>query len=354
MSETTQEQITPTLEDMFATGEVTTAVTPQETDIFFEEKKDEETPPTTKEPEIPETKIETPVGNDFYSDLIKDFIEEGDWEDGQVEIDGEKILLSELKNVSKDVFSKLKQGQKNLKAEKDKGKYISTEDLDENDIKLIELRKLGGDVRELLQYSAEIVHPLEGLDLEDINIQRNIVYHKYKAQGLSDKVITNVIKELESDFKLDAETAECVEQINKSYTNMVDAKLEAKKEEVKKLEEDTKVYRKNLNETYKEFGLKDTVSKNLIDAATIRDKQGLTKTDSLYFKAKADPEFYSKLNLFLNDPKGFEEFLGAKVKNKTALDTFITISTVDKKATNTAQEKVEKTDDNWADFYPKK
>jgi hypothetical protein len=54
----------------------------------------------------------------------------------------------------------------------------------------------------------------------------------------------------------------------------------------------------------------------------------------------------------LNDPKAFEEFMGAKTKNKTALETLIKISSIDKKAASTAAEKSENKG-NWDDFYQK-
>jgi hypothetical protein len=359
-----QEVHIPTLEDMFSGGDSQQEeIITDPLDEFFKEEIKEPLVKEDKKEEILEVKKEEPkeevkpkkiTGNSTstYSELIKDFIEEGDWEDGQIEIDGETFILSEMENIDKDTFNKLKAGQKSLKEEKNKDKYISSEGLDETGKKLIDLIKLGGDVSELIQYNSEVVHPLKDLDLSDVNIQKNIVFHKYKAQGLKDTVIHNIIKDLESEFKLDEETEEAVQHINQSYNSMVEDRLNTKKQEVTQREESTKVFGKSLNDKYKEFGLKDSISKNLTSSATTVDKQGWTKTDALYFKAKSDPEFYSKLNYMLNDPKAFEEFMGAKTKNKTALETLIKISSIDKKAASTAAEKSENKG-NWDDFYQK-
>lgn len=348
-----QELKIPSLEDFF--NDAPKEQIEQQNDIFFEEEIQEQEITKTDEPELKVEPVVTSkpepaiVANDFYSELIKDFIGEGDWIDGQIEIDGEPFVLSELQNVDKATFLKIKKGQQVAKEEREKGKYITTEDLDETDLKLIEIRKLKGDVRELLEFQSEVLHPLQGLDLEDLNVQRNIVYHKYKNKGVPDGAIRTIISELETNFKLDSEAAECVSEINEVYKQKVDAKLVAKKAEVAQEEENTKVYKKTLNESYKVYGLKDNTIKNLTEAATIKNKQGLTKTDELYHRAKADPDFYSKLNFFLNDPKGYEEFIGAGIKNKTALDTFIKISSTEKKSTST-QQKEEATGD-WDDFF---
>jgi hypothetical protein len=367
-----QEIRIPTLEDMFSgDSQDQKEILDDPLEGFFkeekakeEEEKEEKKEEVKVEKDIKPTKLVDDIepkevvkpkkapsnSTSSYSELVKDFIEEGDWEDGQIEIDGKTIILSEMEDIDKDTFYKLKAGQKSLKEEKNKDKYISSEGLDETGKKLIDLIKLGGDVSELIQYNSEVVHPLKDLDLSDVNIQKNIVFHKYKAQGLKDTVIHNIIKDLEAEFKLDEETEEAVQHINQSYNSMVEEKLNTKKKEVTQREENIKIFGKNLNDKYKEFGLKDSISKNLTSSATTVDKQGWTKTDALYFKAKSDPEFYSKLNYMLNDPKAFEEFMGTKTKNKAALETLIKISSIDKKAGSTAAEKPENKG-NWDDYY---
>lgn len=363
MSGTEQQEVhIPTLEDMFSadTTNVTEDVIEDPLEAIFKEEEPKiekeaevEKPVTTEEiKEEPKPKAPAKQNSNLYTDLIKDFIEEGDWEDGQIEIDGQPFILSELENVDKATFNKLKAGQKALKEEKNKDKYISTEGIDDTGKKLIELIKTGGDVSSILQYNSEVIHPLKDLDLSDLNVQRNVVYHKYKAQGLKDTVIRNIIKDLEAEFRLDEETAEAVEQINGSYNKMVEDKLEAKQQEEKARQESIAAFSKNLSTTYKGFELKDTIAKNLIASATNVDKSGWTKTDTLYFKAKEDPEFYSKINYMLNDPKAFEEFVGSKIKNKTAIDTMIKISSIEKKASSSAAEKPEN-NGNWEDFYQK-
>lgn len=351
----------PSLEDFFDAPEQQTEE--QANEIFFEEPAPQSAPvpdpePTPSPDPDPEIGAPRPKGkqtqptetNSFYSELIKEFIADGDWVDGQIEIDGEPFILSELSTVDKDTFLKIKKGQQVAKEEREKGKFISTEDLDETDLKLIEIRKLKGDVKELLQFQSEIIHPLQGLDLEDINVQRNIVYHKYLNKEVPDSVIRSTIAELEKNFKLDAEAAECVAEINEVYKQKVDAKLEAKRAEALQEEENTKLYRKSSTEAYKAMGLKESVIKNLVDAATVKNKQGITKADELFLKAKADPEFFNEVIFLLNDPKGYKEYLGANIKSNHDLKTFIKISSTEKKTTSTTTKEKEN-EGGWDDYF---
>lgn len=354
----------PTLEDFFNDAPITEEVENPNDILFKEEEAPEdddigaprpkkksvavEEEETVNTPAQPEKKEESE--NNFYSDLIRDFIEEGDWIDGQIEIDGQPFVLSELKNVDKNTFLKIKKGQQVAKEEREKGKYITTDDLDETDLKLIEIRKLKGDVRELLEFQSEVLHPLQGLDLENIDVQRNIVYHKYKNRGVPDSAIRTIITELESNFKLDAEAADCITEINEVYKQKVEAKLEARRAEAVQEEERVKAYRKSSTEAYKTMGLKDSVIKNLVDSATVKNKQGITKADELFLKAKADPEFFNEVIFLLNDPKGYKEYLGANIKSKTALDTFIKISSTEKKTTSTTQKETENAG-GWDEYF---
>lgn len=47
-----------------------------------------------------------------YAELLNAYIEEGDWEDAIVEIEGEEVQLSELKSVDKETFLQIKAAQK--------------------------------------------------------------------------------------------------------------------------------------------------------------------------------------------------------------------------------------------------
>ena len=63
----------------------------------------------------------------YYDNVVRDFIEEGDWEDMVVEteVDGEIVEkpLSELKNVDKETFNQIRSEIKRLKEEDFKEKY---------------------------------------------------------------------------------------------------------------------------------------------------------------------------------------------------------------------------------------
>src|SRR5699024_285583 len=134
------------------------------------------------EPE--EEEEQSPQQPTVYAELLKDYISSGDWEDAIVEMDGEEVKLSELEALDKETFLQIKSTQKEIAQEKLKEKYIDVEGLDETDLQLINLKKSGGDWTYLLQHEAENIHPLEGLDLDDENVQLWLLSEQYKSQGM--------------------------------------------------------------------------------------------------------------------------------------------------------------------------
>ena len=132
----------------------------------------EDTTPPAAEPQI------TPTTKD-YSDIVKNMIEDGDWQDAEVELeDGSKVLLSDMKNIDVEVFRELKKQQKELSKEEFDSKYVSVEGLDETTRKMIELKKAGGDISQLIQVQAQLVDPLANLDLDNEEVQAHLVRQK--------------------------------------------------------------------------------------------------------------------------------------------------------------------------------
>lgn len=98
-----------------------------------------------------------------YSEKIKNLIEDGFLEDVSITLNDEEVFLSEIDIQDKDTYDSILE---NIKAEKDKQrgeKYISKEGLDETFLKVIETKKAGGDISEILRENVQAIDQLSNL-----------------------------------------------------------------------------------------------------------------------------------------------------------------------------------------------
>lgn len=343
MSDKNQKNVL-TFEDFFNMSSDDQKIETETEDVLAQQIAEEITPPKPEEEENksaeeeeikPEPKSQEeppqPPAPSAYEELLKDYIEAGEWEDAVVEIDGEEIQLSELKGVDKDTFLQIKNTQAEIAKEKTKDKYVDVDGLDETTLKLIDIKKKGGDISSLLQYEVENIHPLQGLDLENENTQMYLLFEKYKSQGMDEEAAKRQLAYDKENFQLDTKAGKVIDEINNSYKAMVSAQAEEQSKKVREIEEANRELAKNVREFYKTFEIKETSIKRFTDTATKKDKQGNTKLDSLLEQAKKDPEKLAKLAFFLEDEKGFLEFNGAKQKNKQNLRTIKLVTQTGKK-----------------------
>jgi hypothetical protein len=314
---------------------------------YFEEKKEikEEvitntTPDkiTTEAPAAPKT-VEPKTS--IYTDLIKEYIEDGDWEDGAIEMEDEngevvQVNLLELKDVTPAQFKQIKAGQKALKEEELKSKYISKENLDENTLKIIELKKAGGDTRELFQIQAEIVNPLDTLDLDDERVHEYLVRQKLSANpDLDQEDIDNKIAKMKTNFILDTEAKKIITEVNTNFGLAIEQKKKEHAEATERIIGDQKEFKKSMTQTFKELKLNDNLVKRLVEDTAKFDELGLTNVDKAFFEAKKNPQLFAKISYLILDEKGFNEFQGVKIKNDVTKDTIKTIFKISPKITTT-------------------
>lgn len=302
--------------------------------------------PTEEEPkEKPQPKAEeAPKTSNFYNDLVKDFIEEGDWVDGDIEIekDGEivNVPISEL-DFTPELFKQVKELQKSKRQEDIDSKYISLEGIDDTTKKMIELKKAGGDISELIKAEAQFVHPLKGLDLNDERIQEGLVRQKLISLGLDDDIIDYKINKLKEGLVLDKEADKIIEEVNTNFDNFVEQRKQEQEEQLKVVQEEQKKFKKEVTDIYRKFELKDTLVKSLVENIAKTDEYGLSTVDRLFFDAKKqNPELFAKVSFLLSDEEKFNEFLGIKIKNDVKKETVRTIFKLNPKtATSAAVEK---------------
>lgn len=288
-------------------------------DKFFEEPEEEIAQkvekPTTAEP----TPQPQPQKSDFYTNLLKEFIADGDFEDAEIEIDGQAVILSELDNVTPELFKQIKEAQKELKKQELDLKYVSVEGLDETTKKLIELKKKGGDITPLIQMDAEFRHPLQGIDLDNERVQEDLVRQKYRHAQIDEDIIEMKIAKLKKELILDKEANKVVEEINQNFDRVVEAKKQEYEAALNQRKEEEKTFRKIMTEEFRKISTKDNVVKQLVEATSKFDENGIAEIDDLFFEVKqSNPNLFAKVALLLKDEKLFNEFLGVKVKNEEA------------------------------------
>ncbi len=336
-----KEEVTPLkdfLEDKPAEVETEVEVE-EEVDKIAEHKApaQEKTEPTPEK----EVAVKQPT---FYTDMVRDFLEDGEWEDGNIEIEDENgetqtIQLSDLKDVNAALFKQIKAGQKALKEEELKANFVSVKGLDETTKKLIEAKKAGADIRGLIQYDADLVHPLKGYDVEDPTVQENLIRWNLTNRGEDADDIEYKIQKYKKNFILDTEAGKIVNIINADYDNKVTQTLEEQKKQNSDIIEAQKLFRKTTQDVYKGYKLTESLTKTLVDNAAKFDETGLTMADRAYFDAKNNPEFYAQVVFLLSDEKAFNEYKGVKIKNQVAAETIMKISKIPKQAANTAMKK---------------
>ena len=312
-------------------------------DNLFEEVKvdDNKAPEVKKQTEEVKTN-ESPQVN-VYVDKVKEWIEEGFWEDVDIEIEneaGEKELvpITDIKDLTPELFAQIKEQQNELKKQDLDSKYVSVEGLDDRTKKMIELKKAGGDLSELIQQEVQYVNPLNGLDLDDERIQEHLIRQKYNSLGWKPKHIEAEIEELREAMTLDLEAKKIIGEINTNFDKVVEQKREEQLNQIEEAKKSQKEFKKTMVEAFRSLDLKnDNLVKSLVEATANYDEYGLAEIDKAFFEAKSsNPELFAKVAFLLTDEKAFGEFSGVKIKNKANTEVLRKVLSISPKATNLA------------------
>lgn len=265
---------------------------------------------------------QTPTTNTYNK--ILDYIEKGFLKDIQVQIgegeDAKLIYLSDYKDIDEDLLDVIIKDYKESEQKEIGEKYISTEGLDETTKKMIELKKAGGDLSELIQAEVQYLNPLSKFDLENETDQEIIIRHYLQSKEIKPKVIEAQIEAMKEDFTLDVEAKKVANMLTKQFDDFVDQR---KAEQMQAIEEEKafqKEFKKQINTVLKEYNLPENISKVVLENATSTDEAGLTNTDKLYFESKKDPALHAEISFFLNNKEEFKKFLAVNVKNKTVIN----------------------------------
>lgn len=310
-------------------GETTTQEQPTQEDIFkeLETPTQEDVTPTTEttHPTVEEVTPQPQVIKvSDYSELIKELVEKGEWEDVDVTIGEETVGILELADVDKDTFLLLKEQQESEKKKELQEKYISTEGLKEEDKKIIEIIKNGGkDIATQILQSKPFIETIEEIEVtrneEDF---KGLVYQSYKSQNYEDDYIALKINAMVKNGTLDDEAQKIIDQVKLNYKDYVDNSLKKIEENKKQIEAQRTEYRKKLNEVIKTYTIEDKDKRSILDVATKYDQDGKLEAQKLFDKAREEnPELFVEAVMLLKDAKMYESFKMTKAKNTATLNT---------------------------------
>jgi hypothetical protein len=334
MKDQNQSQVEFTAEDLnnldkeiFGTEEEATPDNPLEEfeETQEEEQKEEEKPELEEKEETPpEEKKEEPKTTSEYTEIAKDFIESGDWEDVIIEGEGEEEdkKLSELieeGKVDKATFLSVKKEMDKAKEEKLKNNYIKVEGLEESKRKLIEIIKEGKteEVRNLLTEEPDILEePFKGFDNDNDAHNEHVLTWYYKAKGNNDSETQALVEKAKKDLSMDSIAAEVVEKAREQHKLKLDKKAEELKSQNQEEEQALKEYKKDLKQNLKELGIKDTTIKKFTDFATQTNEEGMLPVDSMFEEIMSDPKKASDFIYYMLEPEDF-----IKKKSESLLKT---------------------------------
>ncbi len=338
MENTQQQPQIVSLEDIF--NEVTSA----KEESTVEEVQTQET--ETVLPEPPKVEDITPITNEVieskpseYSSKIKAFIEAGLLENFEITLDGEPVYLSDIEIKDEDTYKTLLEQVKAEKEKQLKEKYISKEGIDETTEKIIEIKKAGGSIKEILQENVDAIETLQNLknvledgeDAQKEQVAINILAQDLRQRGLSDKVINAQLEDYIENGVLESEADKILNSHLSLHKEAIDKKRQEEIDRINKEKEEAKNFKKNLNHQYKGWNIPDNIQKVLVENATKVDEYQLSNTDKLYFEvSRKDPELFAKVNFFLHNPQEFEKWISGKKVLETKKDILrssITINT---------------------------
>lgn len=307
-----------------------------------EEVKTEVTEPEKEE--VVEEEVKTDQKDNYYAKLASKFLEKGKWQDAELELqDGSIVKLSELEDLNEDLFFQIEESQSKFNEEDIKTNYINKKDFDETKLKIINILKEGGDIKDIFATPEESRKPFEGADIEDDQVQKSIFFNYLtKVTNLNAEDATVILNNHEKRGELGPKVKEIVQEYQNTYDNNLNQKLEQlklqKAEQVKK----DKEFSKNLEEVYKQYNLDPKLTKKFSTLGTKRNETGDFELDTIYSEKLEKPEEAAELIFFLTDKEGY-------LKSKM-IDTKISTQKENLRRINLIKDRQKKDDRSTADL----
>lgn len=313
------------IEDIFKASALEEIKVP-EVENIVNDKEPLPNPPEEVETRIVE-EIEKPksVYQTDYSKRLKGLLEDGIIDNFAINynVDGkdQEVFLEDIEDLTEEGYKQILEGVKSAKKNEIDSKYIEKGNLDEHFLKVIETRKAGGDITEIIRENVTAIDQLTQLkdNIDNEQVQINIVAHSLQQQGIKDSVIKGQIRALVDDGSLEVEANLILDSHLEEHQNAIEQKRQVELQRVEREKEDNKNLRKSLVNEYKEMGLPEKAYKVFVDNATNLDQDKISNSDKIYFKLIQDPKTAPLVNFFLNDMAGYDKYISSRKVMETKI-----------------------------------
>jgi hypothetical protein len=250
-------------------------------------------------------------------------------------VDGEEVEVNiEDIDLDEETFKLITQAKiEELKEEAIKGK-ISADGASEFALKLLEIDKNGGEIKDLLRIKTDFLDPLEGLDTSVVEDQREIVYLRNMAAGLDEDSTLRLIKSYEEEGTLSDVAEDSYNKLREAIDKRLEDEVKISQENKKKAEDNFKKYAADLKIELKKFELKDAAKKKIVDFATAIKENGKLAIDEVYNEWRMNPEKSSMLALFMLDEEEFISQLTSKAVRESQLNAAKKLKIIPKSNSN--------------------
>lgn len=258
-----------------------------------------------------------------YSKRLKSIIADGLIDNVQITYNEQEAFLEDIEDLTEEAYNEIITQYKAEKEKNIKEKYISTEDLDDQTKKLIEIKRAGGSISGIVKENVTAIERIEELkaNIDNENVQANIVGKDLEQKGNDLEVIQEQIKRLRERGELESRAEAILDNHLSIHNEAIEQKRQSELQRVEQEKEDLKNLRKNLSAEYKQMGVPENIQRVLVDNATKLDADKISNTDKLYFEAIKDPKRFAEINYFLNNPEEFKKTVSSKQVLASKIDS---------------------------------
>lgn len=316
-----------------------------------EEEETSDAPAEEEEQKEVEEKVVETVNTSEVTEsymAMQALIEAGELEDFIVEIEGEEVQLSEYKNIDKETLKDVISSYKDKLKEEANNEVVSVKDLDETKKALIDIIIKGDydEVKNILSEPSVLKDPFEGYD--NSNQDHNIkVYMAYlvSAQGHSQDEAEALTEIAIKNNSIDEKSLKIVETHRENTKKAVLAEQQRVQALEAEKKERIKTYAKDLDETYKSYGLRPEKVLQLKKVATQMNKVGNLPIDEVYDNLMKDPKTAADLILFMTEKELYDKRVYATAKKDSDIQSVKKIQLISKSKSKPAMEQVTESKD---------
>jgi len=240
----------------------------------------------------------------IWGDEIETIVEEGE--------NGEEIemLLSEAE-IGDDKFINIVKS-KLAELEDTYKERVSTEDVSDFTKHVINIEKNGGSVKEAIDLYKSYQDPLNSLDLDSEADQDKALYMRYRAQGMDDSEIRDMV----DAFGIKGNKKERAFQAKEELEDAVKARMSAMDDKAAddkvKHEQALKQYRKDIKSSVADYNIKESLKSRIVEIATKKGENNSYELDALYNEIRLNPEKAAEMALYMIDRESFVKKVSEK------------------------------------------